>query len=59
MFSIFASKDAFFIVRMFAKCLLVNLFLSAILTFFMLEKNCSQEYVLPYMHNNFLDKFRI
>ena len=45
MFSIFTSKDAFLILRMFAKCLAVNLFLSAVLMFFMLEKNCSQEYV--------------
>ena len=59
MFSIFASKDAFLILRMFAKCLSVNLFLSAVLMYFMLEKNCLQEYVLHHMHNNFLDKFRI
>ena len=52
MFSMFASKDAFLILRMFAKCLSVNLFLSAVLIFFMLEKNCSQEYVLPHIHNN-------
>ena len=59
MFSIFALKDAFLILRMFAKCLSVNLFLSVVLMFFMLEKNCSQEHVLPHMHNDFLDKFRI
>ena len=38
MFSIFASKDAFLILRMFAKCLSVNLFLPVVLMLFMLEK---------------------
>ena len=52
-------KDDVLILRMFAKCLSVNLFLSAVLIFFMHEKNCSQQYVLPHMHNNFLDKSTI
>ena len=59
MLSRFAFKDVVLILRMLAKCLSVNLFLSAVLMFFMHEKNCSQQYVLPHMHNNFLDKFTI
>ena len=59
MLSRFAFKDVVLILRMFTKCLSVNLFLSAVIMFFMHEKNCSQQYVLPHMHNNFLDKFTI
>ena len=59
MFLIFAAKDEFLILRMFVECLSVNLFLHAVLMFFKLEKNCLQEFVLPHMHNNFLDKCRI
>ena len=59
MLSRFAFKDVVLILRIFAKCLSVNLFFSAVLMFLMHEKNCSQQYVLPHMHNNFLDKFTI
>ena len=59
MLSTFVFKDVVLILRMFAKCLSANLFLSAVLMFFMYEKNYSLQYVLPHMHNNFLNKFTI
>ena len=47
MFSLFASKDAFLLLRMFAKCLSVNLFLSAVLMFFILEKTARKSMYFP------------
>ena len=47
MFSIFASKDAFLILRMFAKRLSVNLFVSAVLMFFMLAKTARKSMYFP------------
>lgn len=45
-----------FILSMLVKWKSLNLFLSAVLIFFMHEKNCSQTYVLLDMHNSFLEK---